>query len=75
MFKVVRVKSDCWNDWMTEEAYKEATLQMSSGDHGAHTARHAELQAKSFKKLLRTGYVDFVKGRFWMRSSQRWEEL
>lgn len=36
-FKLVLVDSDNFKGVMTEQAYKELTLQMSSEDYGAHT--------------------------------------
>lgn len=41
--KIIRVKSDNFNCWMSEDFYYRAILSMSSGDYGSHMARFLEV--------------------------------
>ena len=42
--KVYKVKSDNFEGLITKDAYKELTLQMSTGDFHAHTKRIVEVE-------------------------------
>lgn len=61
--KVIRIKSDNYNTYMSIPAYKEATLQMSTGDHATH--QHKELmvtpdQLEDLKFESTLGFIDLA---------------
>lgn len=45
------VKSDNFEGYMTEQAYQELRLQMSSGDFGSHTVDRVALQPISVSSV------------------------
>jgi hypothetical protein len=73
LIKIIRVKSDNVNAYMSVEAYRELTLQMSSGDFGSHKSRailvsNETLQDLKFHRPKGPGYIDYMSGLFYFCS-------
>lgn len=63
IIKIIRLKSDNYDCYVSEAAYNEIRLQMSSGDYGSHV--HKELtvsvnQLDDIKFSRGSGFVDFA---------------
>lgn len=66
---VIRLKSDNFDCYVSEYAYKDISLQMSSGDYGSHRARYVLVspnQLENIKYNSKMGYVDKTEDQcFW----------
>jgi hypothetical protein len=51
MINIVRLKSDNYDCFVCEDAYKAIILEMSSGDYGSHRARFIQVSLETLERL------------------------
>lgn len=63
--EVIRLKSDNYDCYVCPETYYHITLQMSSGDFGAHKHRSLEVNSSAtmdnIRRFNKFGYIEYDK--------------
>ena len=63
MITVIRLKADNYDCWVSEEAYQELRLLMSTGDFHTHRTKTLEVtpdQLENLKFHSGKGFLDFI---------------
>jgi len=57
---VIRLKSDNYNCYVSIDAYKAITLEMSTGDYGSHQSREIEVSCNKYQDILFSNKFGFI---------------